>query len=59
MVVDGQDKFYRQCSYRCKDRDERDYVNYDQSSSSIKNMIYKEMDVDLHKLIVLKIVIKH
>ena len=36
MVVDGQDKFYRQCSYRCKDRDERDYVNYDQSSSSTK-----------------------
>jgi hypothetical protein len=31
MVVDGQDKFYRKCPYRCKNRNEKDYVNYDQS----------------------------
>ena len=35
MVVDGQDKFYRKCSYRCKDRFEKDYVNYDQSGPGI------------------------
>jgi len=31
MVVEGQDKFYRKCSYRCKDRFEKDYENYDKS----------------------------
>tara|TARA_B100000424_G_scaffold135455_1_gene102782 strand:+ start:511 stop:2352 length:1842 start_codon:yes stop_codon:yes gene_type:complete len=31
MVVDGEDKFYRKCPYRCKNRFEKDYVNYDQS----------------------------
>ena len=31
MVVNGEDKFYRKCGYRCKDRFEKDYVNYDKS----------------------------
>lgn len=36
MVVDGQDKFYRKCGYRCKGRFEKDYINYDQSGPGIK-----------------------
>ena len=31
MVVDGEDKFYRKCPYRCKNRSEKDYVNHDKS----------------------------
>lgn len=34
MVVDGQDKYFRQCSYRCKNRDEKDFINYDRSSAT-------------------------
>ena len=36
MVVDGEDKFYRKCGYRCKGRYEKDYINYDQSGPGIK-----------------------
>lgn len=42
MAVDGQDKFYRQCSYRCKNRDEKDYVNYDRSSSTAKYKLQRD-----------------
>ena len=31
MVVDGKDKFYRKCPYRCKNRFEEDYINHDRS----------------------------
>jgi hypothetical protein len=31
MVVGGEDKFYRKCNYRCKNRFEKDFVNYDKS----------------------------
>ena len=34
MVVGGEDKFYRKCGYTCKDRSDKDYVNYDQSDAN-------------------------
>jgi len=36
MVVNGEDKFYRKCGYRCKDRFEKDYVNYDKSGPGMQ-----------------------
>tara|TARA_B100001142_G_scaffold255616_1_gene256850 strand:- start:3424 stop:5259 length:1836 start_codon:yes stop_codon:yes gene_type:complete len=34
MVVGGEDKFYRKCAHTCKDRSDKDYVNYDQSNDN-------------------------
>jgi hypothetical protein len=34
MVVGGEDKFYRKCGYTCKDRSDKDYVNYDKSDGN-------------------------
>jgi len=42
MVVNGEDKFYRKCGYRCKDRFEKDYVNYDKSGPGMPYKVKRD-----------------